>query len=1101
MSSSIRRLVIVVGAFALPATVRAQATISGRVTAEGGAPVVGASVYLEGLQIGAQTTDDGRYNILVPAARATGQSATLSARSIGYRPVSQTITLTNGATITRDFTMAANPLRLGEVVVTGAGTTSTRERLGSVINTVDSSLIQRANEPANVVSALAGKAPNVDVRTQSGEPGASASIRIRGATSISLGATNQPLFVVDGQPIDNTTVSTEQGPADYPGTGGTVTSNRAADINPNDIESVDILKGAAAAAIYGARASNGVVLITTKKGRPGPVRYSFESTNTFDNIVKTMPLQRDFAQGTGGVSGSCTGLDCSVPSSRIASWGGSTAGLTTYDHGDEIYDTGLTSANNITISGGNDRTTFFLSGGLMRQEGVIIGPNNAYNRATIRLKATQQLRQNFTIGGNLSYIDGRGKYVQQGSNTAGLLLGALRTPPEFNNSYYLDSLSGLHRSYRFPNPSPSSLQLDRGFDNPFFTINNKGNSNELGRFIGNVNLDYTPIEWLTLRYTLGGDYYGDQRLQALPFTSGGEPDGSVVRFDVTNLEIDHNLVATARHTFTDRINGSLTLGQNLNSRRFRSTWVQGLGLNAPEPLALQNTINISVPNEYRTLRHIEAYFAQAELNLFEQLFLNVGVRNDGFSTFGASNRRASYPKAQLAWTFTNALGITDQKGLLSFGKLRASYGETGREPPVYSTNEILSVSAQFGSGYGDFINASQSGQGGAGTTFTAGNPNLKPERNREAEFGLDLGLLDQRVDFGATYYNKRSTDVILAVPVNASETGAGRQYKNAGVITNRGIELTLNTRPVTTNAVAWELGAQFGRNRGRVESLGEGVEFVSYSYEGFSGSIGSSTVGYAPGVVRGTDFVRCGRGLHANLTGTGALLDVDSACAAATPNYKPGALYLRPNGLPVADPTDRVIADPNPKWTAGINSSVRLFNRLRISGLLDIRHGGELWDGTRAALYRYGTHKDTEIRTKTGGRVTDVPGFSDRYPDVAGPGVTAAAPFNTPNDWQSWLTGNGGINGPRAQFTEDASFVKLRELSLSYSFDQPWVKNRFGLGTIDLRVAGRNLHTWTKYRGLDPEASLGGAEYLTQGIDYFNGPQTRSFVLSVGLNR
>jgi hypothetical protein len=450
--------------------------------------------------------------------------------------------------------------------------------------------------------------------------------------------------------------------------------------------------------------------------------------------------------------------------------------------------------------------------------------------------------------------------------------------------------------------------------------------------------------------------------------------------------------------------------------------------------------------------------------------------------------------------FTNALGMTDQRGLLSFGKLRASYGETGREPPPYATNEILSITAQFGSGYGDFINASQSGQGGAGTAFTAGNPNLKPERNREAEFGADLGFLDQRVDLGATYYNKRSTDVILAVPTHAAETGGGRQYKNAGVITNRGWELTLNARPVTNSSVAWELGAQFGQNRGNVESLGEGVEFVTYSYEGFSGSIGSSTVGYAPGVVRGTDFVRCGRGLSANLTGTGALSNVDSACAASTPNYKKDALYLRSNGLPVVDPTTRVIADPNPKWTAGINSSVRLFNKLRVSGLLDIRHGGELWDGTRAALYRYGTHEDTKIRTMTGGRVTDVPGFSDRYPDLAGPGIDVK-PFNTPVDWQGWLTGNGGINGPRAQFTEDASFVKLRELSLTYTFDQPWVRSRIGLGTIDLRVAGRNLHTWSDYRGLDPEASLGGAEYLTQGIDYFNGPQTRSFVLSIGLNR
>ena len=1092
MRFPIRRLLADAGALVLPAVAQAQATISGRVTAEGGNPVVGASVFLEGLQIGAQTTDDGRYNILVPAARATGQAAALSVRSIGYRPISQPVTLTPGATITRDFTLAVNPLRLGEVVVTGAGTESTRERLGSVINSVDSSLIRRSSEPQNVVAALAGKAPNVDIRTQSGEPGASASIKIRGATSVF--GQNQPMFVVDGQPIDNTTVSTQQGPADFPGTGGTVTSNRAADINPNDIESVDILKGAAASAIYGARAANGVVLITTKKGRPGQTRYSLQSSTNFDEIVETMPLQRTYGLGTQGNLVTCTALDCASP--QIASWGAALSGVPTYDHSGEIYDTGMTFDNNLTVSGGSDRTTFYLSGGLTNQAGVIVGPNNRYDRTTVRLKATHALRQNFTLGGNFSYIDARGKYVQQGSNTAGLLLGALRTPPEFNNRQYLGEFSGLHRSYRFPNPSSNSLRLNRGFDNPFFALNNPGNNNELGRFIGNVNLDYTPIPALTFRYTLGSDYYNDQRLEALPLTTGGAPEGKVTRFDQNNLQIDHNLVGTLRHTFSPSVNASLTLGQNLNSRRYRSTWAQGLQLNSPEPLALQNTVNVQVPLEYRTLRHIEAYFAQAELNLFDQIFLNAGVRNDGFSTFGVNNRRAWYPKAQVAWAFTNALGITDQRGLLSFGKLRASYGETGREPPVYSTNPVVTTGTQFGGGYGDFINASQSGQGGATSIFTARNPDLKPERNRELELGADFGFLDQRLDLGFTWYDKRSTDVILNVPVNPAVIGAGAIFDNAAEITNQGIELTLNARPVTTPTFAWELGLQFGRNNGNVKSLA-GAEFVTYNNEGFTGAIGSSTVGYAPGVVRGDDFIRCGRGLQANLDSDPELEDIDAACGAG---FAPGAVFIAAEGYPIADPTDRVVADPNPDWTAGINTSIRLFNRIRVSGLLDIRQGGQMWNGTRAALYRYGTHRDTEIRNRTGATISDVPGFRDAFKDVAGPGVGEVI-FNTPVDWQGWFTGDGGVNGPTAGFVEDISYVKLREISLSYSLDQPWVRDRLGLSGVDIRLAGRNLVTWSDYRGLDPEASLGGSEYLTQGVDYFNGPLTRSFIISIGLNR
>jgi TonB-linked SusC/RagA family outer membrane protein len=1075
------------------------------VTAEGGSPVIGASVFLEGMQIGAQTTDDGRYTVLVPAARATGQTATLSVRSIGYRPVSQTVTLANGAMITRDFMLAVNPLRLGEVVVTGAGTTSTRERLGSVINTVDSSLIRRASEPANVVSALAGKAPNVEVRTQSGEPGAGASIKIRGATSVALGSTNQPLFVVDGQPIDNTTVSTEQGPTDFPGTGGTVAGNRAQDINPNDIESVDILKGAAAAAIYGARAANGVVLITTKRGRSGQTRYSLQSTTTFDDVVKTMPLQRkyalggllpdgsDYAAGTPDACANSTTANCRAlyPISfgpEIA------AGTPTYNHAEEIFDTGLTADNNLTVSGGNDRTTFYLSGGLMHQKGVIVGPNNWYNRTSVRLKGTHQLFSSLNVGGNFSYNDSRGAFVQKGSNTSGLLLGALRTPPEFNNKQYLDPISGLHRSYRFPHPTSSSLTAGRGYDNPFFTLNNSGNTSELGRFIGNVNLDYNPLQWLTVRYTLGSDYYADQRVQSLPFTASSNPIGAVTRFDVNNLEIDHNLVATARRQFSENISTSLTLGQNLNSRRYRQTWAQGQGLNAPEPFALQNTLTQQTPQEFKSLRHVEAYFAQAELDLYQQIFLNVGVRNDGFSSFPADKRRATYPKAQIAWAFTNALGNTDQKGLLSFGKLRASYGETGREPPVYSNQAAYSVASVFGSGYGDFISGSQSGFGGVSTPIQLYNPNLGPERNRETELGFDLGFLDQRVDLGFTWYNKRSSDVILAVPVSSAELGANFRFENGASITNKGVELTLNARPVTTSTFAWDFGLQFGRNKGRVNSL-LGAEFISYFNEGFTGAAGSATVGYAPGVIRGSDWARCGI-TSADFEVDDAGTTLGSACGGAAK----GALYLGADGLPVVDPTDRVIADPNPKWTAGLNSSIKLFDKLRLSGLLDIRHGGEVWNGTRGILYRFGTHKDTEIRS-TQGKYLDIPGMSDRYKSVAGPGVNVV-PFQTATDWEAWFDNEGGGFGDvGAQFVENGSFVKLRELSLTYTLNQRWLQDRLGFSSVDLRVAGRNLHTWTKYRGLDPETNLGGSEWLTQGVDYFNSPLTRSFVISVGLNR
>jgi TonB-linked SusC/RagA family outer membrane protein len=1057
---------------ALPALAVAQqeARVTGRVVNEAGAPVQSASVSIGTLGVGAQTNADGRYSFVVPAARVQGQVVPLTARLIGYAVQTRQITLVSGI-MTQNFTVVANALRLTDVIITGAGTTTTREKLGNVINSVDSSLIRRANE-SNVVSALAGKAPNVEVRTQSGEPGSSASIRIRGYTTIQ--GTSQPLFVVDGTPIDNSTTVTTAS------TGGTVSANRASDINPNDIESVEILKGSAAAAIYGARAANGVILITTKSGKSGQTRYSLRSDITTDQVIKYYPLQYEFGQGSGGVAPVCAAAGCRLTS---GSYGPAITGPV-YDHARDILRDGHTFDNNLQVSGGNDRTTFFLSAGQNQQQGMIIGPNNEYTRSTMRLKGTHQLLSNLTVGGNANYIDTRGSYVQRGSNVSGLLLGSYRTPSNFDNSQYLDSLYGLQRSYRYPQPTGTSQTATRGYDNPFFTAMSEGNKSELGRFIGNVNADWAALPWLTIKETLGGDYYGDYRLEALPQSSSAQPVGQVTRTDQIYLQLDNNLLATATRDFNPNMSGGLTLGQNLNSRRSRFQSTLGQQLIAPTPYALQNAVSFT-PFEARSLAHIEAYFAQANLDLYNQLYLTAGVRNDGFSTFGASNRRASYPKGSIAWAFTNAYN-PDQRGLFSYGKLRAAYGETGNEPGFYSDATGFSVGqGAFGSGYGDVLNAGQSGQAGVITPATLGaGSSLRPERTKETELGTDLAFVDQRVELGLTYYNKRSTDVILQLPTAPTATGFTSLITNGAQISNKGFEVTLNTHAYTSERFSWDVGGTWSRNRNLVEDL-VGAQFVSRGAGSFTGAVGSVTKGYAVGALRGNDFAICGRGLVVNG------VNIDAGCGTG----HDGALYIDASGHPVVDPTDRVIADPNPSWIGSVNTALKIGKNLRVTGLLDIRHGGQVWNGTKGALYNFGTHADTRIRNDSVAYGTDY--FTSRYPTVAGPG--AGTKFLVGQSW--WQGEGGGFGDVSAQFIEPGGFAKLREIAVSYTLDQPWVENRLGFSGIDLRVAGRNLHTWTKYTGTDPEANLGGSAVLVEGIDYFNLPQTRSFVFSVGLNR
>jgi len=1078
------------------AAAQAGTTISGTVTSEAGAPLPGATVLIQGTTIGTHTDDAGRYTIVVPASRANGQSVVLVARTIGYAARTVPIVLTAGSNVSQNFALVVNPLNLDVVVVTGAGTSTTRERLTTTINTVDSSALNRAANPQNVVSALAAQAPNVEVRTQSGEPGASASIKIRGASSLS--GTNQPLFVVDGQPIDNQTISTQSistGSGTASGAdASTVAPNRASDINPADIESIQILKSAAAAAIYGARAANGVVLITTKSGTPGATKWTISSTETFDRVNTPDILQHTFVQGIDGAPATCGGTDCTV---GRWSWGpAAPAGTQLFDHSKELFDTGLTADNNLQVSGGNERTTFYASGGLMNQDGYLKGPNNKYNRATVRLKGTQQINSQLKVSGNLSYIDTRGKFVQKGSNVSGVMLGALRTPPDFNNEdTYLPN--GLQRAYRFPNASSiAAMQNAIYYDNPFFVLDNPGNRSELGRSVSNLNIDWTPLEWLNVSETLGADYYNDWRLESLPLTSANDVVGNVTRNDINNLEIDHNLIATAKHTFGTNTDLTFTVGQNLNSRRLRQTYAFGEQLIAPQPFNIQNTISPFV-QEYRALRHIEAYFAQAEVSLLDQLVLNLGVRNDGFSTFGSANPRANYPKASAAWTFSNLLNGRDRTGILSYGKLHLAYGETGKEPPAYAAVTALTNTTFFGlSGYGDLLKPGINGQGALATSLTQGNPDLRPERNRELEYGADLAFLNNKIDMSATAYNKRGSDIILSAPINAAANGATLQVLNAAEIKNQGVELTLNLHPIQLANAGWDIGVQYGRNKGRVLSL-NGADFINYNLEGFTGAIGTSAVGFAPGVIQGSDFVRCGRGItNVAIPGLGVVDDVDGSVCAGQPT---GALVLGDDGLPVADATQRIIADPNPKYTMSYSTNLR-WNKFSLSGLLDVRKGGSVWNGTRGILDFFGTGKDTYIRTRTDGQY-GVNYMTNIYPVTVGPGKNVV-PFQSPNDWENWFLGDGGGFGTvGAQFVEDGSFAKLREISLTYTLDQPFLRNLTGFSTADIRIAGRNLKTWTKYSGFDPEVNLGGAEFLTQGLDYFINPPTRSFVLSFSLSR
>ncbi|HEV2751803.1 MAG TPA: SusC/RagA family TonB-linked outer membrane protein, partial [Gemmatimonadales bacterium] len=1085
-------------------------TITGKVASDAGLPLGQAEVAIPSMGLGGLSRDDGSFIVVVPGARVSGQTVVLVARRLGYKSQSAQVTLTSGAGA-HDFVLAANPLQLGEVVVTGAGTSAAANALGNVRNNVAADQIEKASE-TNMVEALAAKAPNVTVVQQSGDPGAGAFINIRGIST--LMGNNQPLFVIDGVPSDNSTFSTSNfnAPDDAGGalltagqTEGTVSTNRAADINPNDIESVEILKGPAASAIYGARAAAGVVLITTKSGRSGPTHFTFRSSSSFNDINHTYPLQTAYGQGTNGLHADTTlGGACDQPgtSSCARSWGPPIpAGAPIYDHANEIYQVGHTLDNGFTVSGGNDRTTFYLSGDYNHDQGVIVGPNNVFNRSTVRFKGSHRVIDNLKLGADLSFADTRGRFTQRGNNTNGIQLGDLRSPPDWNNMPYLVQTNAgpQERSYRLQHPTDGSLFDDRTFDNPFWTAYEQVNSSTVGRVYGNVNAEYLPVAWLKVNYTLGADYWTDERLEGCPVSSSAPCTfGRVVEGKIVNYQIDHNLTATANYAINENLGGSVTLGQNLDARNNRQLGTVGRTLVALQPFKLSNTVTQDPPLDQETVIHDASWFGQAGLDVKNQLHLIAALRNDGSSTFGASNLRSWFPKGSVAWEFTKAIG---EQSWLSYGKARVAYGEAGQEPLPYLTSLTYTNGLLGGISQGTGNTPTQNGIGGLVTRSELQPAQaLKPERSKEFEAGLDLGFFKDKADASITWYNKKSADIILLQPLNPS-SGFFQEGANAATMRNRGWEASLNVRPLQQADYGWEVGLQWARNRNTVLSLG-GEQFISIG--DFNNQV--AMVGQPVGVYLGNGFLRCG--ISSNSASVVGSTPTDTTMGQICAGKPKGALYIGPDGYPLEDQDPRIVQDPNYDWTGSVRTAFR-YKKLQVSGLLDIRHGGQIWNGPKGALWSYGTHGDTQQRAVCTNR--NDPTSCTGNPKIFGQGGWYDGPVVGPGAGQTVSIGEYfyrnvvacpfiGIDEP---CIEDAGFVKLREISLSYTLDAPWVQRSLGFSSIDLRVSGRNLKTWTNYTGYDPETNLGGAISANIGAggqDYFNNPQTRSFVFSVTLN-
>ncbi|WP_162944567.1 SusC/RagA family TonB-linked outer membrane protein [Flavisolibacter nicotianae] len=1082
-------------------------TITGQVKDNKGEAVPSATVTEVGTRNTVLADQNGNFSITVKPG------AQISVSASGH----QTQTLTANAS-TLNFVLPATEAQMNEVVVTALGIRRERRSLTYATQTINSNELNRSGT-GNPLSELEGKAAGLTVINSSGDPGSGTYIRLRGVTSIT--GENQPLMVVDGIPIDNsinnydpTSATPNVSGANANLTGGTVPTNRGIDINPNDIESITVLKGPAATALYGIRAASGALIITTKKGAVGQrMSIDFNSSVTWSQTNRLPELQEKYSQGSNGIYAGPKGnanrritwgaaLDTLFWDGNINEWDphGNIVGkssplakipVTPYDRY-EFFKTGLAVNNNIALSGNTDRSSFRASIGNVYQTGVV--PKTQYNKTNFSLNGQTKLTNQLSISGSLNYINSYNNKVQQGSNVSGVMLGLLRTPPNFDNAYGLANAADDERAYVIASTGDQrNYRGGAGYDNPYWTVNRNPFKENVNRVIGNLQTTYQFADWITVAYRLGGDVYSQDSKNFYDINSNAFRAGKGIVNGYFNSQYNSDFTVTVKKTFSNDFNGSLLLGHNYFYSSFSSRTTVGDALIAPKYFDISNALSYSAV-EADQLKRTMAFYGNADLSFRNMLFLNLTGRRETSSTLPENNRNFFYPSAGLTWVFTELPGLKTNSSTLSFGKLRLSYAQVGKDAPVFGSKTYY-VPGAFNDGFtSGILFPINNGTPIGGYQLTSlisviGNPNLKPERTSSYEAGLELGFLRSRINLSATYYYSKTTDAIFTVPFTYS-TGFASQLLNAGVITNRGVELSLNTNPVRGRNFNWDLNLNWSLNRNKVEKLYPGIDKVLIA--GFQNGEIDAFEGKPFGQIYGSVYQRASTTTdNGKNIPTGDLLINDDK---SSPGY----------GMPIVAAKNAIIGDINPDWQGAVINNFS-FKGLSLNVQIDVRRGGDIWNGTRGAISYFGTSKETESRGTTkmfsglSGHLNaagEVVHFDANGNEVSGPGSANNATVAL-NQYY-WQNVGSSFIGPSEPDVEDGSFVKLRQVGLTYALPASLLGKTFR--SLTLSVFANNIILHTRYTGVDPETSLAGPAN-GQGLDYFNNPGTRNYGirLNVGL--
>lgn len=987
------------------------------------------------------------------------------------------------------------------VVVTALGIKRDEKAIGYAVTTLDGDDIRKTNQ-TNIANSLNGVVAGANVTSSSGTAGAGSRVILRGYASLT--GNNEALYVIDGVKVNNDTY----GLGGEESTESVSNSNRGIDINPEDIESISVLKGGAASALYGIDGANGVILITTKKGKSmekGTIYANAGSSITVSQVNKLPELQSTYAQGTAWNSVDLITPEYYGPETGWStSWGprldeltydssvdnpydqngavilkpnASDPSINAYDNLGDFFTTGITAKNNFTVGGGNNTATYRLSVSDLRESGIV--PLNTFKRTNVNFASGMNFFDDkLSLSTSVNFINSGGRRIQQGSNLSGIMLGLLRTPASFDNSNGLDKPWNNSESFAFADGSQRNYRGGGGYDNPFWSVANNPFNDNVNRIIGNIQASYEFSKWATLAVNIGLDRYGDRRRQSYAIGSRAFPSGKIVEQYIDVAQTDAYLTLSGGDYLNEKKTLDLRYTVGVNAFTYESdnlyTVGNGFGFSGFDNLANASAINSSrTLNRYKSL----SGFASVDLGYLSMIYLTLTGRQDYDSRFivpgkefKASEIGFGYPSVSTSFVFSELINKDKKDSKLDIAKLRVSWAQVAKAPGfAYATSTIYETSAvQDGwtNGYSfPYQSVSSFLQGNV-----QGNTGLVPEKSNEIETGLNFSFFKRRLTMDVAYYHRKTVDAILPAAISPT-TGFTDAVLNTGELTTNGVDVAVAGVIVKKKAVNWKMGVTFTKYKTIVDRLANGLDQLFIA--GFTGSGIYHIPGEEFGQIYGGDYAH---------TEDGTLV-IDGDPTSATYGY------------PLADPQLRVIGNPNPDFLLGINNSIEV-KRFSISFLFDMKVGGEMWNGTEGALTFFGMSGITEDRDAPGTTSTVFEGVYGTY-DTNGELVLSGGENTTEVGLnEDWYTGNGGGFGSvAAPFVQDASTYRLRNLSISYSVP---LKSTKHVKDLNVFLTGNNLLLFTPYSGIDPETSLVGGNSNGQGLDYFNMPNTKS--VTVGVN-